>query len=246
MKFLSECGSIWPRFHWRGHVAWGERTASGLFGVYCHRQGKSPSGSTSTQAQGRSHATSSNLLFLTFMCSCSEKLWPVNHQGPLTSAWAEGAEAAGTSVPIGLEAGRVRTQPSVTNNAATHAGRTHKSHDIFWAIFLPGKIVLTSPFGKLLNLCFACQALLLSATGRTFTDNSWWWEMGHQGSKKQTVAQPQKLLVMAQIKVSKCSLMTRVKRSKERTCFSISVEVISCAFITLRTTRNLNITIINR
>lgn len=104
---------------------------SGLFGVYRHHQGKSPSGSTSTQAQGRSDATSSNLVFLTFMCSCSEKLWAVNHQGPLTSSWAVGAEAAGTNVRIGLEAGRVHTQPSVTNNVATHAGRTHESQDIF-------------------------------------------------------------------------------------------------------------------
>lgn len=146
---------------------------SGLFGVYRHNQGKSPSGSTFTQAHGRSDATSSNLLFLTVMCSCSKKLWAVNHQGPLTSSWAVGAEAAGTSIRIGLEAGRVHTQPSVTNNATTHTGRTHKSHDIFWAIFLSGKIALTSLFEELLNLCFACQAVLLSARGRTFTDNPW-------------------------------------------------------------------------
>lgn len=151
-------------------VVWREqRTASGLLGVH---QGKSPTGSASTQAQGRSDATSSNSLFLTFMCSCSEKLWAVNHQGPLTSSRAEGAGAAGTGVRIGLEeAGRVHTQPSVAYNAATEASRSQKSHVIFWAIFLPGKNCVNIPVWRV------AESLLCLSSGPSQRDGpTFYWQ----------------------------------------------------------------------
>lgn len=79
------------------------------------------------------------------------------------SSEAEGAEVAGTGVLIGLEAAAVSRQQPVAQLPTLAIPQ--RSHVSFSAIFLPGKIALTSVFGELLKFLFCLLSRHLMVRG---------------------------------------------------------------------------------